>query len=110
MNVDSRPTMNGRPKFIFSLMGSTNSVQPYCRLAIMTIVKMPTTNCVQRLRTMPAAGAPAAVAVPAIGTSPIWPDGPTKKTLVPAVVDRPQIRVKEPRKGVQPGPDALTNG
>src|SRR5947209_18333430 len=103
MNVDSRPTMNGRPKFIFSLMGSTNSVQPYCRLAIITIVKMPTTNCVQRLRTMPAAGAPAAVAVPAIGTSPIWPDGPTKKTLVSGVVDRPEIRVKEPHARAWPG-------
>ena len=70
MNVDNNPVMNGRPKLVFSLMGSTNSVQPYCRLAIITIVKMPTTNCVHRLRTMPAAGEPAVVAATAIRSSP----------------------------------------
>src|ERR1700730_13354111 len=111
MNGDSRPRMNGRPKFVFSLMGSTNSVQPYCRLAIITMVKMPTTSWVHRLRTIPAAPGALAVAT-AIRTLPTsfrglrhdWPDGPTYPAAIIAVVDRGLWPVKNAGGGTtRPG-------
>jgi hypothetical protein len=33
-----------------SLMGIVNRVQPYCRLAIITMQMMPTTSCAHRVR------------------------------------------------------------
>src|SRR5262245_5286522 len=40
--------MEGRPQWNLASIGPTNSVQPYCRLAIITMQTMPMTNCSQR--------------------------------------------------------------
>src|SRR5438477_6557257 len=37
-----------RPQWYLASIGSTNSVQPYCRLAIITMQAMPNTSCSQR--------------------------------------------------------------
>src|SRR5271170_6844815 len=37
-----------RPQWYFASIGSTNSVQPYCRLAIIAMQTMPIANCSQR--------------------------------------------------------------
>src|SRR5436309_1037868 len=41
--------MAARSQPYFCPIGPTNSVQPYCRLAIMTMQTMPISNCSQRL-------------------------------------------------------------
>src|ERR1700730_14618279 len=41
--------MAARPQGYFSPIGQTNSVQPYCRLAIITMQMMPATSCSQRI-------------------------------------------------------------
>src|SRR5439155_11006929 len=41
--------MAGRPQPNFASIGATNSVQPYCRLAIIDMQMMPTTSCTQRV-------------------------------------------------------------
>ena len=38
----------GRPQPYLRLMGSTNSVQPYCRFAIITMQTTPANSCSQR--------------------------------------------------------------
>src|SRR5215472_12113764 len=38
-----------RPQWYFWSMGLTNSVQPYCRLAIITMQMMPKISCPQRV-------------------------------------------------------------
>src|SRR5579872_392224 len=40
--------MSATDHFVAVAIGLTNSVQPYCRLAISTMQMMPTINCVQR--------------------------------------------------------------
>src|SRR6516162_3020093 len=50
----------GRPQWNFWSIGLTNKVQPYCRLAIITMQTMPTTNWTKRTD-----GGAAAVEVPA---------------------------------------------
>src|SRR6201999_3894695 len=37
-----------RPQWYLASMGSTNSVQPYCRLAIIAMQTMPIASCIQR--------------------------------------------------------------
>src|SRR5260221_7700442 len=37
-----------RPQWNFASIGSTNRVQPYCRLAIMAMQTMPMASCIQR--------------------------------------------------------------
>jgi hypothetical protein len=37
-----------RPQWNFASIGSTNSVQPYCRLAIIAMQTMPIASCSQR--------------------------------------------------------------
>ena len=49
--------IEARPQPYFWSIGCTNSVQPYCRLAIITMQTMPMSNCSQR----PAGGFKAAV-------------------------------------------------
>src|ERR1051326_6342362 len=41
--------MSVRPQWNFASMGSTKYVQPYCRLAIITMQMMPAINWIQRL-------------------------------------------------------------
>src|SRR5438105_4504632 len=41
--------MAARPQWYFWSMGLTNRVQPYCRLAIITMQMMPKTSCPQRV-------------------------------------------------------------
>src|SRR5215831_15135502 len=38
-----------RPQWYFWSIGLTNNVQPYCRLAIITMQTMPTNNCAKRI-------------------------------------------------------------
>ena len=45
------------------LIGLTNSVQPYCRLAIITMQMMPAMSCTQRVLTLATGGAPVVVVV-----------------------------------------------
>src|SRR6476646_10221788 len=40
--------MVARPQWYFWSIGRTNSVQPYCRLAIITMQMMPKTSCAHR--------------------------------------------------------------
>src|SRR6476660_5850715 len=41
--------MAARPQWYFWSIGLTNRVQPYCRLAIITMQMMPKTSCPQRV-------------------------------------------------------------
>src|ERR1700761_750205 len=41
--------MAARPQWYFWSIGLTNRVQPYCRLAIITMQTMPMTSCPQRV-------------------------------------------------------------
>src|ERR671930_563175 len=41
--------MAARPQWYFWSIGLTNSVQPYCRLAIITMQMMPNTSCIHRV-------------------------------------------------------------
>src|SRR4051794_10381354 len=49
-----------RPQWNFASSGPTNSVQPYCRFAIMTMQTTPTASCTQRFARMELCGAVAA--------------------------------------------------
>src|SRR5438105_1181337 len=53
--------MPTRPNLNFSLMGSTNMVQPYCRLAIATMPRMPMSSWNHRRLSMETAGRTAGV-------------------------------------------------
>src|SRR5712691_9077578 len=55
--------MAGRPHWYFWLIGSTNRVQPYCRLAMATMQAMPTTNCITRYPMAACAALPPMAAV-----------------------------------------------
>src|SRR5437588_261974 len=51
MNVEYATWIAALPQWNLLWMGLTNSVQPYCRLAFITMQMMPTVNCTHRLRT-----------------------------------------------------------
>src|SRR5712691_2574605 len=55
--------MAGRPHWYFWLIGSTNRVQPYCRLAMATMQAIPTTNCNTRYPRAACAALPPMAAV-----------------------------------------------
>src|ERR1700741_26433 len=67
--------MAARPQWYFWSIGPTNRVQPYCRLAIITMQMMPKISCPQRVASDAAARVSIVVAVvvdisPAL---PLWP-------------------------------------
>src|SRR5258708_35893399 len=53
--IEKATWIAARPQWNLGSIGLTNSVQPYCRLAIMAMQSTPTSNCIQRLVSSPPA-------------------------------------------------------